>query len=256
MSTETLSSEAGSDAASWLDTPLGQYLLARERAYIDKTVSDIFGYNALQIGLPEIDLLRSNRMPLRARVGRGSAANLRADGSELPVTSGSIDLVLLPHVLEFSANPHQILREVERALVPDGHLVVTCFNPMSLWGVRHSLGKCDAYPWQGRFIHLLRLKDWLALLGFEMAGGAMGCYVPPFTSQKWIDRFKFMDAAGDRWWPISGAVTFLHAIKRVRGMRVITPRWKQPSRSKQLAAVPQKQEDQLAARGPRPAEEQ
>ena len=256
MSTETLSSEARSDAAAWLDTPLGQYLLARERAYIDKTVSDIFGFNALQIGLPEIDLLRSNRMPLRARVGRGAGANLRADGGELPVTSGSIDLVLLPHVLEFSDNPHQILREVERALVPDGHLVVTCFNPMSLWGVRHSLGKADAYPWQGRFIHLLRLKDWLALLGFEMAGGAMGCYVPPFTSQKWIDRFKFMDAAGDRWWPISGAVTFLHAIKRVRGMRVITPRWTHRTRSKQLAAVPQKQEDQLAARGPRPAEEQ
>ena len=146
--------------------------------------------------------------------GAAAAANLRADGSELPVTSGSIDLVLLPHVLEFSTNPHQILREVERALVPDGHLVVTCFNPMSLWGVRHSLGKCDAYPWQGRFIHLLRLKDWLALLGFEMAGGAMGCYVPPFTSQKWIDRFKFMDAAGDRWWPISGAVTFLHAASK------------------------------------------
>ncbi len=241
-------SPSGADASAWLQTPLGQYLLARERAYIDKTVSDIFGYNALQIGLPQCDLLQANRMPLRAIVDRAAGAQLRADGAELPVIGASIDLVLLPHVLEFSANPHQILREVERVLVPDGHVVISCFNPVSLWGMRHSFYKRDAYPWRGRFIHLMRLKDWLALLGFEVAGGAMGCYVPPCASQKWIDRFRFMDAAGDRWWPFSGAVTFLHAIKRVRGMRVITPRWAQPARAKQLAAVPQKREDQVAAR--------
>ena len=239
--------------AAWLQTPLGQYLLARERAYIDKTVTDIFGYNALQIGLPEFDLLRANRMPLRATVDRGVIANLRADSAELPVVSASVDLVLLPHVLEFSDKPHQILREVERVLVPDGHLVVMCFNPMSLWGAWHSFSKRDSYPWRGRFIHLLRLKDWLSLLGFEMAGGAMGCYVPPCSSEKWLERFKFMESAGDRWWPFSGAVAFLHAIKRVRGMRVITPRWTQRVRSKQLVSVPQKQEEQLAARGQRDA---
>jgi SAM-dependent methyltransferase len=235
-------------AAAWLQTPLGQYLLARERDYIDKTVADIFGYNALQIGLPELDLLRANRMPLRASVDRNGAAKLRADAAELPVVSASVDLVLLPHVLEFSDNPHQILREVERVLVPDGQVVITCFNPVSLWGLRRAFGKHDAFPWCGRFMHLMRLKDWLALLGFEVAGGAMGCYVPPCSSQKWIDRFSFMDAAGDRWWPFSGAVTFLHAIKRVRGMRIITPQWAQPRTRKELVAVSQKQKEQIAAR--------
>lgn len=235
-------------AAPWLQSPLGQYLLARERAYIDKTVADIFGYNALQIGQPEVDLLQANRMPLRATVDRSAVANLRGDAAELPVTSSSIDLVLLSHVLEFSDNPHQILREVERVLVPDGHVVVTCFNPISLWGARHTFGKRDSYPWHGRFIHLMRLKDWLALLGFEVAGGAMGCYVPPCSSDKWLNRLRFMESAGDRWWPFSGAVTFLHAIKRVRGMRVITPRWTQLARSKRLVTAQQKQDDQLAAR--------
>jgi len=237
-----------------MQTPLGRYLLERERAYIDRTVTDLFGYNALQIGFPEIDLLRANRMPLRATVDRATGAQLRADGAALPVVSASVDLVLLPHVLEFSENPHQILREVERVLVPDGHLVLTVFNPMSLWGAWHSFAQSGSYPWRGRFIHLLRLKDWLALLGFEMAGGAMGCYVPPCASEKWIDRFKFMEAAGDRWWPFSGAVTFLHAIKRVHGMRVITPRWPQQARNKHLVAAPQKQEDQLAARERRKVE--
>ncbi len=232
-----------------MQTPLGQYLLAREQSYIDKTVADIFGYNALQIGLPHLDLLRANRMPLRVSVGRDDCAKLRADAAELPVAGSSADLVLLPHVLEFSDKPHQILREVERVLVPDGHLVVTCFNPMSLWGLRRWVSERDAYPWTGHFIHLGRLKDWLALLGFEMAGGAMGCYAPPCVSQRWLDRFSFMESAGDRWWPFSGAVIFLHAIKRVRGMRVITPQWGQEARERRLVAVSQKNHDQLAARG-------
>ena len=76
------STTATADAAVWLQTPLGQYLLARERAYIDKTVSDIFGYNALQIGLPQFNLLHANRMPLRAIVDRSDKAQLRADGAD------------------------------------------------------------------------------------------------------------------------------------------------------------------------------
>ena len=239
-----------SDPNQWLATPLGAYLLEREQAYIDKTVADIFGYNALQLGLPEFDLLRANRMQLKFTVGREPGAALRADGAELPVAGNSIDLLLMPHVLEFADNPHQILREAERVLVPDGHLVITCFNPMSLWGVWRAFAQHDAYPWRGRFIHLLRIKDWLALLGFEMAGGAMGCYVPPCTTPKWLRRWGFMDAAGDRWWPFSGAVAYLHAIKRVRGMRVITPRWTPAVRKPRLVAVPQKREERSAARGP------
>ena len=126
---------------------------------------------------------------------------------------------LLPHALEFASNPHQILREVQRVLVPEGHLIVAGFNPWSLWGVRRALksGREAHYPWCGRFINLPRLKDWLALLGFEVAGGRMSCYAPPFSREQWLGRFRFMEAAGDRWWPIGGGVYFVDAVKRVPG---------------------------------------
>lgn len=138
-----------------------------------------------------------------------------------------MDLVVLPHVLEFSEHPHQILREVHRALIPGGHIVISGFNPLSLWGICHYLGSArQEFPWHGHFISLSRMKDWLKLLDFEMAGGRLGCYVPPFKQEHWRRRFSFMEAAGDRWWPISGGVYFLHAIKYVHGMRVIKPDWK------------------------------
>jgi SAM-dependent methyltransferase len=238
-------------AAGWLTTPLGQYLLAREQAYIDRTVADIFGYNALQLGLPQIDLLRASRITSRLRADPSGPAELMADFRDLPVASSSIDLVVLPHVLEFSENPHQVLREVARVLMPEAQVLIACFNPWSLWGLRRAFGGRSGYPWNGRFINLPRLKDWLTLLELEIAGGQMCCYSPPCAAEKWLARFAFMEAAGDRWWPIAGGVYFLQAVKRVRGMRLIMPKWSDRiASSKSLAAAPKKvrDEDALTAR--------
>jgi SAM-dependent methyltransferase len=239
MSTDALS---GSLAEWFAAAPLGQYLLARERAYFDTALADVFGYHALQLGLPEHDFLSASRIPLKCHVASGTGGKLRADFRDLPLASNSVDLLLLPHVLEFNADPHQILREVQRVLVPEGQVIVAAFNPRSLWGLRRMLNRTHgAYPWCGRFINLPRLKDWLALLGLEIAAGRMCCYVPPFRQSKWLARFHFMEAAGDRWWPIGGGIYFLHAIKRVRGMRIIMPKWaEQLAPKKRLAPVPEK----------------
>jgi len=230
------------DLNEWLATPLGSYLLQREQAYFDKEVADIFGFNALQLGLPEHDLLRNNRMPLRLRAGRDEALKLRADPGALPLTSQSIDLVLLPHALEFSDQPHQILREVERVLMPEGQIIISGFNPFSLWGMARKLpGLRGALPDQRKFISLPRIKDWLALLGFEVVAGRMCCYAPPIQREAWLQRFRFMEAAGDRWWALAGGVYFLRAHKRVQGMRLITPNWNELRAAKKaLKPVAQK----------------
>lgn len=227
--------------AEWMQTPLGTYLLEREQLYFDGVVADIFGYNALQLGMPEMELLRASRIPLRCRVGVNGPAELRTDFRDLPIASNSTDLVLLPHVLEFAEHPHQILREVARVLMPEAQVVLSGFNPFSFWGWRRTFHHGRDYPWRGRFITLMRVKDWLALLGFEIVGGQMACYAPPSKQEKWLERFKFMESAGDRWWPIAGGVYFLQAVKRVRGVRLIMPKWSDRlAPAKQLAPSAQK----------------
>ena len=85
-------------------------------------------------------------------------------------------------------------------LMPEGSIVISGFNPLSLWGMKRLLwGRRDQLPWSGRFIGLLRLRDWLHLLGFELNGGRFGCYAPPFASSRWMERSGFMEKAGDRW---------------------------------------------------------
>lgn len=266
----------------WLSTAPGQYLLAWEQAQLDLAVTNLFGYNALQLGLPELQGLQANRMPHRwvalpeemrvwlpapeglitreggqsveidpaaltdpappmprAAPALASRVALVTDAAALPFPPASLDLVVLPHTLELSADPHQVLREVERVLVPEGRVVISGLNPASLWGLRQgrgrlanriglpSLGGVRLYlPEAGESIGPWRLRDWLRLLGFEVESERFGCYRPAVRTEKWLQRTAWMDQAGARWWPIFGAVYFFVAVKRVRGMRLLGPAWK------------------------------
>jgi SAM-dependent methyltransferase len=229
--------------SDWLKTPQGEYVIRWELARTDGVVSDIFGFNALQLGLPEIDFLRANRITLRQRIGDEGSVALRCDLHHLPFASASIDLVVLPHILEFHADPHQILREVERILIPDGQLVITGFNPISLWGLRQRMSRArDGFPSNGHYLSVLRLKDWLQLLSFEVERGNFGRYAPPCQTRRWLRRWRFMEAAGDRWWSFAGGIYLLRAVKRVRGMRLIMPPWNQKKvPQKALTTVTQKE---------------
>src|SRR6195256_2709996 len=92
----------------WFATPLGQYLLEKEQAYLDDVTPDIFGYHALQLGMPHVDLLRESRIAHRIRIAPTDHPDVYAKSHELPVATQSIDLVLMPHVLEFASEPHDI----------------------------------------------------------------------------------------------------------------------------------------------------
>jgi SAM-dependent methyltransferase len=229
--------------SKWFHTPAGRYILDWEQGQFDSAVDDVFGFNAVQIGLPGIDFLRQSRIALKVRAGLDAGCTLVAENGRLPLASQSIDLVVLPHVLEFAEQPHQILREAERVLIPDGSIVISGFNPLSLWGAKRAFVRRHErpVPWSGRFLGLLRLKDWLSLLGFELNGGRFGCYAPPFTQTRWLQRFAFVEKAGDRWWPVLGGVYVVRAIKRTVGMRLVIPNWRDKRKTREaLAPVAQK----------------
>jgi SAM-dependent methyltransferase len=223
---------------SWLETPPGNYVRVWEQVLLDELTADIFGFNAMQIGLPQVDALRANRMPHKwlsdthmpqaNAEGKKSPVVVVHDFADLPFASQSLDLVVLPHVLEFADEPHQVLREVERVLIPEGQVIVCGFNPASLWGMRQVAGRMTGthfLPRHGEFISLPRLKDWLKLLNMEVSPGHFGCYAPPCRTERWLKRFSFMEKAGNRWWPYLGAVYMVQAIKRVKGMRLVGPAW-------------------------------
>ncbi|MFN4120468.1 class I SAM-dependent methyltransferase [Acidovorax sp.] len=250
----------------WFDSPPGRYLLAWEQACFDEAVADIFGYHSLQLGMPMLDALRANRMPhqwlalgqeaVTRRIAfaevdgpdtllQRRAVDLLAEPVALPYAEASLDLLVLPHTLELSIDPHAALREVERVLVPEGRVVISGLNPASLWGLRQRrarlyqrLGRGRLYlPDVGEFIGYRRMRDWLRLLSFEVESACFGCYRPAVRSTQWLDRWGFMDSLGEKWWPIFGAAYFIVAVKRVHGMRLMEPGWR-TQRQRAAATVP------------------
>ena len=263
---------------NWLKTPPGQYLLDWEKAQLDRVVADIFGYHALQLGLPGLNALQASRIPhrwmassdlsegdnfaknniaiqavntgiyedntnIKLDIDEGVKENIGknvidgrqiaffTDFEALPFAENSLDLLILPHSLELSPDPHATLREAERVLMPEGKLIICGFNPLSLWGFKQKrshlykrLNFGELYlPEAGEMITYRRLRDWLRLLNFEVEPGHFGCYRPAVRSAGMLHRFAWLDKLGERYWSILGAVYFVVAVKRVRGMRVISP---------------------------------
>lgn len=232
---------SSSPPPDWFLTPAGRYIADWSLETADALLLDVFGLQAAQIGCETLDFLAHNRAQHRFRCGplrpdhdivrQGNTPfALSTDAAALPFGTDSLDLLVLPYVLEFHPQPHQVLREAQRVLRPEGRLLVLGFNPLSLWGLRNNLSQARApgkvaFPWPGHYLAIHRLKDWLKLLDFEVARGRFGCYSPPCRSERSLSHMKWLEFAGDRWWGFAGACYAVMAIKRVAGLTLLTPNW-------------------------------
>lgn len=241
-------------------------MLAWEQTCYDDAVADVFGFHSLQLGCFPLQGLRCNRMPHRWLAlepnDQHLLAQARDDGSlqtfakglpaaeglhvarplpmqaallcsaqALPFEENSLDLVLLPHSLEWSDDPHAVLREVARVLVPQGRVLISGINPASLWGLRNWAGArrwarpMAGLPQEGQLIGYGRLRDWLKLLDLELEAASFGCYRPALQSQPWLQRYGWLDRIGASGWPVLGGAYFVEAVKRVAGVHRLTVPW-------------------------------
>lgn len=222
----------------WYTRRTGRQLRDMERAELEPVISTLFGYHALQVGkLVEEDILSSSRIRHRVIMDpdkfHAGALAAFAYPDALPVASDAVDLVVLPHTLEFERNPHAVLREVDRVLIAEGHVVVMGFNPFSLWGLLGWFARRLRYrnpPWSAPFISATRVKDWLALLGFDVLVTQSFFFRPPIGRPRLLRRLQFLERWGARWWPGGGGVYLLVARKRVTMLTPLKPRWR-PRRS-------------------------
>jgi SAM-dependent methyltransferase len=215
----------------WFDLPLGRSLQALEVHQLRTVLPPLHGTTALQLGrIGRLEMLDSCGAPTRIVLDHPVEADgpvVNALPEELPFDARSLDIVVLPHTLDFCDDPHQVLREVDRALTPEGHVVIFGFNPLSLWGLRRAFTRRPrSVPWSGRFLRLARVKDWLKLLDLDLTHGSMLYYRPPLARQGLMDRLHFLDKMGDRWWPMMAAVYLMVARKRVAGMTPLRVEWK------------------------------
>lgn len=217
----------------WFSHLPGRLVLEAETRLLGELLPDLYGYYLLQVGrLFPAELLGHTRVlsPLVIDLERDSLTGpypcIDAAADALPVASDSIDAVLLPHVLEFEDDPHGALREAQRVLVPEGHLLIFGFNPWSMMGAsRLLLRRRGVLPWSGQFLALNRVRDWLALLGFDVLDVHTYFFRPPFASERLMKRLHALEFIGARACPYFAGSYLLVARKKVIPLTPIRPRW-------------------------------
>ena len=219
----------------------GSLVLDTESRRLAPLLANVFGYQLLLVGSGDyLSVLHAARVhhctwlatPITPAARAPEPANAAPPRSTvhglagaMPVASDSMDIVVLPHVLEFEDDPHAALREAERVLVPEGHVIVAGYNALGPMGFLRLVRRRDA-PWNGRFYTASRVRDWLSGLGFDTVASE-GCFFrPPFRSDRVLRRLRVFESAGPRYWPGLCGTWFLVARKRTATLTPFRPRWR------------------------------
>ena len=179
---------ADSSLLAWQQGVLGRAVIAAETRLLAGAMDDVFGLELLQVGVwgTGRELVSGSRTRHQSVICSGAAfngdADLAANPAMLPVATGSVDAMLLPHTLEIAPDPQAVLREADRVLLGQGHLVVLGFRPLSLWGLRSAASHSGFPPGFTRLIAERRLLDWLILLGYEITLARHYLYFVPTES--------------------------------------------------------------------------
>lgn len=208
---------------NWFALPLGQEILTIEHTLFTEMLPS-HAEKVLHIGFIDHPAkLFDHRYAHQFTVDIALFLSTKTDEpTALPFDNDSMDLVVLAHHLEFSRNPHQLLREVDRVLREDGYLLITGFNPLSLFGIRRffSLWQPEI-PWNHPFISMYRLKDWLSLLSFVCEQKRVGFFRPPCQQPKLLEKLRFIEEIKPIRWQHLGGIYMILAKKQT--MRLIHP---------------------------------
>jgi SAM-dependent methyltransferase len=217
---------------AWWRSSLGQALIAAESELLGEALEDVFGWEFLQIGAwgAERELIggvRTRRQVIIAPGTLAGGADIIARPSQLPVMGDSVDAVLLPHTLEFAADPYAIVREVDRVLTGEGQLIVLGFRPLSLWGLRARGARSGFPPGMRRLLSERRVREWLVLLGYEVVASRRYLYRGPWRSAPEASAASARLLRRGLFNPIPASAYLLKARKRVYTLTPVRQRFRE-----------------------------
>lgn len=215
--------------SAWYQTALGQFLLDELREKLEPVLSTSFGYYSIQIGCASESeqLLKPCRVKRHFKLDKIVAGtDVCARSAFLPIANDSVDLVVLMHHLSATEEPHALLREVSRILIPQGKLIIIDFNPMSLWGLRHFFQSwLEQIPWSGHYFTAARLTDWMQLLGFDLQKHLKVGYLPPIQQPRVLRHLSWLEKGMRNWIKFSSALNVLVYDKNIIPITPVRHRW-------------------------------
>lgn len=186
------------------------------------------------MGVPhQYELLHSTKIPCQTLLTplishEKKSGLIEGDFRDLPIQTGSMDLVMLPHTLEFVDNPQALLSESCRIIKPEGLILISGFNPLSTWGFRKLLNRNKkTMPWGANFIHPQKIKHWLRLADFALEKNEAMLFVPPINHEGIYKKLHFLEKSGNKYLSLLGGAYTLVARAKVIPLTPIKMKWKQ-----------------------------
>lgn len=216
---------------SWFYAAAGRDIRDAELDLTAMILPNLFGYHIVQLGNHvSDDFIATTRITHALLIANSAGAEHDADivarCEALPIATNTIDVMVVPHILEFAVEPHAVLREAERMLIGEGTIVITGFNPWSLCGLWRILaGWRRRPPWCGRFLSVSRIKDWLKLLGFEIEFLKKTSFRPPLRRESINRKLEILEQVGSFFWPFFGNVYVVVAKKHVAAVTPLKASW-------------------------------
>ena len=216
--------------AHWFQSPQGEAVLLAEKEAIHTALEKLFGYHILQLGFSEehsvIEQSPVGHKIIFSASFRAGSTRAVASNEELPLSSDSIDVVVIHHALDFAANSHRVLREATRVLRPGGHMLIVGFNPYSYWGFWKLFKRKKNMPWRGEFISKGRVSDWLKLLDLHIDSISYGLHFMPMKISRLLGYAQSIENLGKRLHSPLGGAYFIHGIKQTMPVTPILPKWR------------------------------
>jgi SAM-dependent methyltransferase len=141
---------------------------------------------------------------------QGQSMSVLVDGADLPLIDEGADRVLLVHMLEWSENPRELLRELWRVLAPNGRLLIVVPNRRGLWA------RVDTTPFgYGSPFSRRQLTQLLKEAMFSPEEWQYALYIPPFDWRILLKWPLFWERLGLVLWPTFSGVIVVEATKQV-----------------------------------------
>lgn len=226
----------------WHGSDYAHQFYSVESPFLDAGLRQCVGPSVLQLGDNlEQSVVDDLELPylLKASFADHSQASVILDPAFLPFSKQTFSTVVLPHVLETHALPHQLLREAHRVLQSEGHIVLTGFNPNSLVGIQRCVRPSSVSP--GRYYSVGRVVDWLQLLGFEVVTKSLFQFAPISKHDGIRKTLHFIETVGDRWLPMIGGGYMICAKKSDSHLAMVGRLAYKHSHSKLIPAAARKE---------------
>lgn len=213
---------------AWWSSTLGQLVIQVETEKLIKVFPQLFGYHILLLGIvSQFKMIEYSVIPYQSVVNpfhkdNGFAKTITGKWDVLPFANNSVDLIVLPHTLDFSEDSRAVLQEACRVLIPEGRLLVFGFNPFSLWRFKSFLSEGrETKPMNCELKSLGSIKRDLRSQNFQIIDQDYFLFQPPMKNIRMMEKLGFLNKISRFGLKGLSGVYFIEAQKKVQGMKAV-----------------------------------